>query len=93
LSSVRVADICIDSFAKGRTFFFETSAETGVVSLHRSGGVLVILGTIDAIMITLSFLQKKIVSLTMQLNPKFSKLLDKSDSAFFFAGSVLVFGR
>jgi hypothetical protein len=32
----------------------------GVVGLHGSGGVLVILGTIDAIMITLGFLQKKL---------------------------------
>ena len=53
-----------------------------MVVLHRSGEVLVILGAIDAIMITLGFLQKKIVSVTMQFNSKFSKLLDKSDSTF-----------
>jgi len=58
--SAQVADICIDSFAKGRTFFFETTGETGVVVLHRSGEVLVILGTIDATMITLGCLQKKL---------------------------------
>jgi hypothetical protein len=65
LPSVRVADICIDSFAKARTFFFETSAETVWSVCIAVGKVLVILGTIDAIMITLGFLQKKKVSLTM----------------------------